>query len=246
VRHNVVDVWGAEGEGWLATVPLLVGELADAWGLQIHGPPGPLSFHYVVQATRKDRSPAVLKIGPTGPGHLAIEAAALDAYAGHGAVQLLAYDPARGALLLEQASPGASAAALVPVDDDAATAAIIEVTRRLHDQPASQCPLPDLATLGKALPISFARVGAQTCYPTVGCSGRPLCSANCARARRARSCGTVACTTATCCRPPASRGWRSTITVCSETGYETGSLLYNPWPQRREAELLALVPARIE
>ena len=34
--------------------------------------------------------------------------------------------------------------------------------------------------------------------------------------------------------------------VVGDPGYETGALLYNPWPERREAELLALVPARIE
>ena len=34
--------------------------------------------------------------------------------------------------------------------------------------------------------------------------------------------------------------------VLADPGQETGALLYNPWPQRREAELLALVPARIE
>ena len=34
--------------------------------------------------------------------------------------------------------------------------------------------------------------------------------------------------------------------VVGATGYETGALLYNPWPERRDVELLALVPARIE
>jgi streptomycin 6-kinase len=34
--------------------------------------------------------------------------------------------------------------------------------------------------------------------------------------------------------------------VVGDPGYETGALLYNPWPERREAELLAVVPARIE
>ena len=117
-----------------------------------------MSFHYVVQATRKGGSAAVLKIGPTGPGHLAMEAAALDAYAGRGAVRLLAYDPQRGALLLEHATPGTSAAALVPGDDAAATAAIIGVARRLHHPPAGHCPLPDLATQGKAF-ADYLRAG---------------------------------------------------------------------------------------
>jgi streptomycin 6-kinase len=34
--------------------------------------------------------------------------------------------------------------------------------------------------------------------------------------------------------------------VVGDPGYQTGALLYNPWPERREAELLAVVPARNE
>jgi streptomycin 6-kinase len=41
LRRNVVDAWGTEGQDWLATVPSLVQELADAWDLQIHGPAAP-------------------------------------------------------------------------------------------------------------------------------------------------------------------------------------------------------------
>jgi streptomycin 6-kinase len=247
LRRNVIDVWGADGESWLATVPSLVQKLADTWDLQIHGPAGPLSFHYVVEATRKDGSPAVLKIGPTGPGHPSIEAAALDAYAGHGAVRLLAYDPERGALLLEQAAPGTSAAALVPGDDAAATAAIIGVTRQLHHPPASRCLLPDLATQGKAfadhlragrgadvLPDRWvqraARLFGELCASSPGkvVLHGDLHHDNVLQATR--------------------EPWLAIDPhgVVGDPGYETGALLYNPWPERREAELLALVPARIE
>lgn len=100
LQRNVVGVWAADGEAWLATVPALVHELADAWRTQVHGPAGRMSFRFVVKATRDDGSPTVLKIGPTGPAHLNVEAAALGAYTGHGAVRLLAHDLERGALLL--------------------------------------------------------------------------------------------------------------------------------------------------
>ena len=34
--------------------------------------------------------------------------------------------------------------------------------------------------------------------------------------------------------------------LVGDPGYETAALLYNPWPDRRDRELLLLVPARIE
>ena len=34
--------------------------------------------------------------------------------------------------------------------------------------------------------------------------------------------------------------------LVGDPGYETGALLYNPDPERRDSALLALVPARIE
>lgn len=76
MRRNVVDVWAADRELWLATLPSLTQELADTWGLQIHGPASTLSFHWVASTTREDGSSAVLKIDPTEPRHLAVEAAA--------------------------------------------------------------------------------------------------------------------------------------------------------------------------
>ena len=247
MRRNVAGVWGADGEAWLATLPSVVQELADVWGLQIRGPAGPLSFHCVLEATRKDRSPVVLKIGPTGPGHLAIEAAALDAYAGHGAVRLLAYDPGRGALLLERATPGTSLATLVPGHDAAATAAIIRVIRRLRRPPSPGCPLPELVTQGEAFADHLRASRDVDVLPRRWVQrAAGLFSELCANSPDTvvlhgdlHHDNVLAATR---------ESWLAIDPhgVLGDPGYETGALLYNPWPDRREAELLALVPARIE
>jgi streptomycin 6-kinase len=200
-----------------------------------------------VEVTRKDGSPAVLKIGPTGLGNQAMQAAALDAYAGHGAVRLLAYDPQRGALLLEQAIPGTSAAALVPSDDAAATVAIIGVTLRLHHPPASPCPFPNLATQGKAFADRLHARRGDDVLPrrwvqqASGLLGE-LCASSPVKVLLHGDLHHDNVLQAT--REP----WLALDPhgLVGDPGYETGALLYNPWPERREAELLALVPARIE
>src|SRR3954468_20403512 len=115
LARNVLENWAADGARWLAGLPGLIDDVAAGWRLTV-GPPYELSFHWVAPVTRADGTPAVLKLGVPS-GHLSVEAEALRAYGGHGAVRLLAEDRARGALLLERAEPGTMAAALVPHDD---------------------------------------------------------------------------------------------------------------------------------
>src|SRR5215218_6057370 len=99
LARNARAAWGSDGERWLAALPGLLEEVARDWELELGAPYG-LSFHWVCRVRRADGSPAVLKLGPAAPGHLALEARTLAAYAGSGAVRLLAQDAGRGALLL--------------------------------------------------------------------------------------------------------------------------------------------------
>ncbi|WP_344126719.1 aminoglycoside phosphotransferase family protein, partial [Luedemannella flava] len=116
--RTVAGVWGEPGRRWLAGLPRTVAAVAAAWDLTPGVPYDP-TYHWVVPAIRADGERVVLKLGVPGSPHLAAEAAALTAYAGRGAVALLAFDAARGALLLERADPGTPASALVPADDAA-------------------------------------------------------------------------------------------------------------------------------
>jgi streptomycin 6-kinase len=246
LRRNAVETWGAVGERWLDRLPALVDGVAREWELRL-GATFDLSFNWVAAVTQSDGTEAVLKLGPPEPGHLADEAAALEAFGGEGAVRLLRYDGERGALLLERAEPGQMLRSLVPVRDSDATAAIISVTRRLHRRPSPGCRLPDL----EAEAESFS--GHLRTYPGDDPLPRRL-------VQRAGALFDQLCASAPqrvvlhgdlhhdnvlrASREP----WLAIDPhgVVGDPGYDVGAMLYNPDPHIRADELLALVPKRIE
>lgn len=91
---------GAAGEGWLADLPSLLGELAERWQLEVGRPLPGGSASYVLSVTRPDGGPAVLKVAIDDEG-LAEQVDTLRRADGRGYVRLLGYDPVRKALLLE-------------------------------------------------------------------------------------------------------------------------------------------------
>jgi streptomycin 6-kinase len=244
--RNVSDAWGDEGRRWLDALPLVLAEVADDWELTV-GTAYPLSYHWVAAVTRADGSPAVLKLGVPA-GHLTVEAETLGIFAGHGAVRLLAFDPARGALLLERADPGTPAATLAtPPTDVAAPAALIEVGNRLHRPVPDGCSLPHSRELAASFRAHLSRFPGDDPLP------RRL-------VRRA-----VDLLDDLCASSPGDvvlhgdlhhdnmlRATREPWLAIDPHGYvgdpafECGPMLYNPDPPRRDNALLALVPARIE
>ncbi|TDC48529.1 aminoglycoside resistance protein, partial [Actinomadura sp. KC345] len=241
-----LEVWGAAGRRWLDDLPSIVDAVARAWRLRV-GAPFELSFHWVAEATREDGSAAVLKLGPPEPGHLAIEAATLEFYGGHGAVRLLDHDPARGALLLERAAPGTLARSLVPGHDEEATAAVIDVMRNLHRPPPPGCPLPDLSTESASFSAHLRRFPGDDPLPRrlVERAGR-LFGELCADASdRVVLHGDLH-------HDNVLRAGREPWLAIDphgyvgDRGYDAGALLYNPDPDDRDDALLKLVPARVE
>lgn len=245
LARNVAEAWAADGARWLADLPARLDEIARDWDLTL-GAPYPLSFHWVTPVTRTDGSAAVLKLG-VPEGHLSAQAEALETYAGDGAVRLLAHDPKRGALLLERADPGDAVASLVPERDAAATAALVEVGRRLHRSPPAGCTLPHLIEESESFRAHLRRFPGDDPLPRhlvqrAGALFDELCASaaedfvlhgdlhhdNVLRAQR--------------------EPWLAIdpFGVVGDPGYDCGAMLYNPDPWRREDDLLALVPARIE
>jgi streptomycin 6-kinase len=95
--------------GWLTELPGLLGRICAAWGLTLGAAFGDATEAYVVEATRLDGSPAVLKVHVPGRnGSAAYEITALTAAQGEGCARLLEADPGRGALLLERLGPAMS------------------------------------------------------------------------------------------------------------------------------------------
>ncbi|WP_130342430.1 aminoglycoside phosphotransferase family protein [Herbihabitans rhizosphaerae] len=91
------DIAGAD---WIRTLPSLVDECVERWGLEIDGPPRH-GYVALVLPVRRDGEPAMLKISWPHP-EAEHEHLALRAWDGHGAARLLAADPSRWAMLLER------------------------------------------------------------------------------------------------------------------------------------------------
>ena len=90
------------GAEWLARLPRLAAECAEQWGLTLGRPFPGANISFVIPA-----GDAVLKINfPEAESEH--EPDALRLWCGRGAVELLAYDEARRALLLERCEPGAT------------------------------------------------------------------------------------------------------------------------------------------
>ncbi|TMR06349.1 aminoglycoside resistance protein [Actinomadura soli] len=245
--RNALEVWGAGGRRWLDDLPTIIDAVARDWRLRV-GRPFELSYHWVAEATREDDGSAVvLKLGPPQPGHLDIEAAALTFYDGRGAVRLLEHDPERGALLLERATPGTLARALVPGKDEEATADVIAVIKRLHRTPPPDCPLPDLSSAGTSFTDHLRRFPGDDPLPRhlverAGSLFNELCSDNTDRVVLHGDLHHDNVLRAT--REP----WLAIDPhgYVGDRGYEAGALLYNPDPDDRDEALLKLVPARVE
>jgi streptomycin 6-kinase len=94
---------GEAGRRWIAQLPQLVGALCAQWGLAPDGPPMHGYLGLVVPA-RRGAERCALKVSWRDESS-ADEALALAAWDGQGAVQLLAAQPALGALLLERLDP---------------------------------------------------------------------------------------------------------------------------------------------
>ena len=88
------------GPDWLRTLPALVTELLDQWGLVISGPPSHGYAALVLPVDGADE-PAVLKVAWPHP-EAKDEHRTLRTWGGRGAVRLIAADPSRGGLLLER------------------------------------------------------------------------------------------------------------------------------------------------
>lgn len=132
LRRSLLDVHGPDAAAWIDGLPALLEACAARWRLAIGPPFVPLSYAYVAPARRADGTGAVVKAAPPGRA-LAAEAAALEAFAGRGAVPLLAADLDRGVLLLARLTPGTPLLALVEAGrDDAATAVAAGVMRGLQ------------------------------------------------------------------------------------------------------------------
>lgn len=91
------------GPDWLRSLPSLVTDLLEAWGLTVDGP-ARHGYAALVLPVAGASIPAVLKVAWPHP-EARDEHRTLTSWAGRGAVRLLAADPSRWAVLLERLDP---------------------------------------------------------------------------------------------------------------------------------------------
>jgi streptomycin 6-kinase len=229
--RRVAQVWGEPGQRWLDGLPGLVEQCARRWSLTVR-PPYPLSYTYVAPVTRANGGPAVLKLGVPGTYELATAAEALRLAAGDGMAALLDADLEAGALLLERVEPGGPLAALAAEDDEAATAVLLDVMRRIHRPVPEPDRFSTVAAWGMAFtelrerhaggtgPLPPALVDrAERIYAELVASSAPavllhgdLHHDNVLRSSRA--------------------GWLAVDPkgLLGEPAFEVGAMLHNPWP----------------
>ncbi|MFC4911583.1 aminoglycoside phosphotransferase family protein [Actinomadura gamaensis] len=246
LAENVVEVWGADGKRWLRELPRILEAVARDWELAVDEP-YELSYHYVTRVTCADGTPGVLKLGLPHAESITNELPALKAFDGRGAVRVLRADLARGAILLERATPGTRLRELVPDRDAEATSALVSVMKRLHVPPPDDCPLPDAITQVKAFDDYASRLGDSGPIPldfVVRAGGlmRELCASAPERVVLHGDLHHDNVLRAT--REP----WLAIDPhgLVGDPGYDASTLLYDPEPDDRDEALTALVPARVE
>src|SRR6476646_7003536 len=163
VSEPVARVWseGAEGRRLLAELPAVVTGLCDRFGVtRIGAPWAGGCVGYVVPATLRDGSSAVLKLSLTDE-ECVREADALELWAGDGAVRLLDRVREPNAMLLERCEPGT--ALIEHPERDAAISIACGILRRLQ-RPLAEghafMPVTELARRYVTwIPAEFAILG---------------------------------------------------------------------------------------
>ena len=146
---------GPTGAAWLATVPRLLAEGLERWGLTVDGEPR-TGHTAIVVPVRRGVQRLVLKVTWPHP-EAAHESLALRTWAGEGAVRLVAALPSDGLLLLERLDADADLSELWV---DEACEVIGDLLGRLH-VPAP----PQLLRLGPYLAPHLERMARRPAVP---------------------------------------------------------------------------------
>ena len=158
-RKFMGELFGDEGDAWVAALPALVERYAEQWSLVDIGVPFSLSYNYVAPVVRADGSEAVLKVSsPHGEHYGEIDALLL--YNGEGVNRLLAVDREPGVMLLERLRPGTMLAELA--DDEEATAIAAQLAQKLWRPAPAEHTFPTVAGWFQAFARHRAHFGGGT------------------------------------------------------------------------------------
>jgi streptomycin 6-kinase len=150
----MIEIAGTEGRAWLERLPTILANCEKRWHMTIGAPVENLSFNYVAPAVLADGTHVILKTGLTD--EFPSQPWALRHFAGHGMVQLLAFEEQDAAMLLERLKPGRSLRTVE--DDEVAIAIAADVMRKIwRPLPPQHDPFPTICDWGRG----FARLRSQ-------------------------------------------------------------------------------------
>lgn len=133
LKQNIIDIYGENGKRWIDTLPGIVNELSDQWGLAHITPVDNMSFNYVVKAIAPNNKPVILKLCYDKIS-FANERQALQYFDGNGMVQLIVDNEMHNALLLQQAIPGITLTSLYPVQMEYVMDSYVNTMKKLHSK----------------------------------------------------------------------------------------------------------------
>ena len=131
--ENINGINVQQWQEWLNNLPNFVNQIADYWQLSNLQVLPNLSYNRVLSCIQNQKS-VMLKICFCKK-ELQSEVNALQAFAGHGCINLLAYNVELGALLLQNVTPGTSLKTLFPNQDAQAVKIISNVITNLQCAP---------------------------------------------------------------------------------------------------------------
>ncbi|PYS93536.1 MAG: hypothetical protein DMF64_04865 [Acidobacteria bacterium] len=234
LKERIERVHGATGGAWLAHLPALLAECRQRWALELDEPFANLSYNLVIPGRISGGAEVVLKVG-VPCRELLTEAAALELFAGQGAVRLLAHDVPRGILLLERVTPGRPLHE-VQTDAEATRSAATLMQRLWRDAPLGHT-FPTLAVWFRAFQKLRQRFdGGTGPFPSdiIARAERVFAELNASTERRVVLHGDLHHTNIL---SSARSGWLAIDPkgICDDAGYEVGSFMLNQLPAEADA-----------
>lgn len=132
LRKNMERLRGGQGIPWLESLPGIVADLSEEWGIRAVSPFEKQSYNFTAVAILGDGTEAVLKVGyPEEEQVIAKQASVLELYGPKIAPEIYRHDLDRRALLIEKLDPGGTLYMTFGGDPDGAVDVAVGILKAL-------------------------------------------------------------------------------------------------------------------
>ncbi|QQS42333.1 MAG: phosphotransferase [Acidobacteriota bacterium] len=146
LKRNIERLGGEKGSRWLRSLPGLLAELAELWGVRQIVPCDKQSYNLTATCILDDGREAFLKIGfPSPENVIEKQCAILRSYGCDLAPEVYGHDLDREALLLEKLDPGTTLYLECQKEPAKAVKVAVDLLRRIPRDVPADAGVPDLA-----------------------------------------------------------------------------------------------------